>query len=106
MLPFYGRAHVAYIPDGRVVGISKLARLVDIYARRLQIQERIGEEVTGALMEHLQPKAAACIIEAQHLCMLMRGCTKQNSVMKTSSLRGAFYDKSESRAELMSLLRR
>jgi GTP cyclohydrolase I len=105
MLPFYGRAHVAYIPDGRVVGISKLARLVDIYARRLQIQERIGEEVTSALMEHLQPKAAACIIEAQHLCMLMRGCTKQNTVMKTSSLRGAFLDDGRAREELMDLLK-
>lgn len=90
MLPFYGKAHVAYIPNGRVIGISKLARLVDIYARRLQIQERIGEQVTTALMEYLQPKGAACIIEATHMCMRMRGVSKQNSTMITSSLKGEF----------------
>lgn len=105
MLPFFGKAHVAYIPDGKVIGISKLARLVDIYARRLQIQERIGEQVTNALMEHLKPKAAACIIEAQHLCMLMRGVNKQNSVMVTSSLRGVFLTDPAAKNELMNLIR-
>lgn len=104
MLPFFGRAHVAYIPDGRVVGISKLARLVEIYSRRLQIQERIGEEVTTALMHHLKPKGAACIIEAQHLCMMMRGVGKQNSRMITSSLKGAFLEEAEARSELISLI--
>ena len=103
ILPFFGKAHVAYIPDERVIGISKLARLVDIYARRLQIQERLGEQVTNALMEHLKPQGAACIIEAQHLCMMMRGCSKQNSVMITSSLKGVFMD-SAARQELMDLI--
>jgi len=92
MLPFIGVAHIAYLPDKKVIGISKLARLLDIYARRLQIQERIGDQVTDALMEYLEPKGAACIIEAQHLCMQMRGVAKQNSVMITSSMRGVFRD--------------
>jgi len=105
MLPFLGKAHVAYIPNGRVLGISKLARLVDIYARRLQIQERIGERVTDFLMEECQAKGAACIIEAQHLCMRMRGCSKQNSTMVTSSLKGVFFDLPEARQELMQLIR-
>jgi len=108
MLPFFGRAHVAYIPGKRIIGISKLARLVDIYARRLQIQERIGEQVTTALMQYLKPKGAACIIEARHLCMMMRGCSKQNSVMITSSLKGIFLDDSDqghaARNELMRLV--
>jgi len=104
ILPFFGKAHVAYIPNKRVIGISKLARLVDIYARRLQIQERIGEQVTSTLMEILQPKGAACIIEAQHMCMRMRGCSKQNSVMFTSSLKGAFLDEIATRTELMGLI--
>ena len=82
MLPFFGVAHVAYIPGTKVIGISKLARLVDMYARRLQIQERIGEQVTAALMQYLQPKGAACIIEASHMCMRMRGVNKQNSKIK------------------------
>ncbi|GAI85307.1 unnamed protein product [marine sediment metagenome] len=105
MLPFFGKAHIAYIPDGKVIGISKLARLLEIFSRRLQIQERIGEQVTGALMEYLQPKGAACIIEAKHLCMMARGIQKQNSVMITSSLKGVFLDKIETRNELMRLVR-
>jgi GTP cyclohydrolase I len=105
MLPFFGVAHVAYIPNGRVVGISKLARLVDIYARRLQIQERIGKQVTDALMEYLQPKGAACIIEASHMCMRMRGVSKQQSSMVTSSIKGAFFDDPRAREELLELIR-
>jgi GTP cyclohydrolase I len=105
MLPFYGKAHVAYLPKGKVIGISKLARLVDIYARRLQIQERIGEQVTNALMKYLSPQGAACIIEASHMCMRMRGCNKQNSVMTTSSLKGIFLKDSIVRAELMQLIK-
>lgn len=105
-----GQAHVAYIPDGRVIGISKLARLVDIFAKRLQIQERIGEQVTQSLMDYLKPKGAACVIQAQHLCMRMRGCSKQNSVMVTSSLKGIFLDDSgqgqAARNELMRLIER
>jgi len=103
-LPFFGKAHVAYIPDGRVIGVSKLARLLEIYSRRLQIQERIGIQVTNALMEYLQPKAAACIIEARHLCMCARGVQKQNSTMKTSSMEGAFFDKPAAREELLNLI--
>ena len=92
MLPFFGVAHVAYLPDKKLIGISKLARLVDMYARRLQIQERISEQVTDALMKYLQPKGAGCIIEATHLCMRMRGVGKQNSVMVTSSMKGEFLN--------------
>lgn len=105
MLPFTGIAHVAYIPNGRVLGISKLARLLDIYARRLQIQERIGEQVTAFLMEEVGAKGAACVIEASHLCMRMRGCNKQNSVMVTSSMKGVFLENATARAELMGLLK-
>jgi len=105
MLPFIGKAHVAYIPDKKIVGISKLARLVDIYARRLQIQERLGEQVTSALMEILSPKGAACIIEASHLCMRMRGVSKQNSIMITSSLKGAFIRDASAKEELIKLVK-
>lgn len=104
LLPFFGKAHVAYIPGNRVIGISKLARLVDVYARRAQIQERIGEQVTTALMEHLKPQGAACIIEAVHLCMRMRGCSKQHATMKTSSLKGVFIKNLDARTELLSLI--
>lgn len=105
MLPFYGKAHVAYIPNGRVVGVSKLARLLDVYARRLQIQERICQQVTSTLMDQLRPKGAACIIEAQHFCMKSRGVQKQDSVMVTSSLKGVFLERPEARAELMGLIK-
>lgn len=105
MLPFFGVAHVAYIPDGRVIGISKLARLVEIYARRLQVQERLGIQVTDALMNFLKPKGAACVIEAVHMCMRMRGVNKQNATMITSSLQGAFLTKPEARQELMQLIK-
>jgi len=104
LLPFFGVAHVAYIPSKKVIGISKLARLVDIYARRAQIQERIGEQVTTALMEHLQPLGAACVIKAVHMCMRMRGCGKQRSTMVTSSMKGVFFTEANARQELMSLL--
>jgi GTP cyclohydrolase IA len=101
MLPFIGKAHIAYIPkDGVVIGISKLARLLEIYARRLQIQERIGNDVTEALMKYLNPLGAACVIEAQHLCMQARGVGKQKSIMVTSSLKGVFLDKPAAREEL------
>ena len=110
MLPFFGKAHVAYIPNReKIVGISKLARLVDIYARRLQIQERIGKQVVDALIKYLEPIGAACIIEAEHLCMKMRGVGKQNSVMVTSALRGVFMRQDTfglaAREELMRLIR-
>lgn len=105
MLPFYGKAHVAYIPDQKIIGISKLARLVDMYARRLQIQERLGDQITTALMEYLKPKGAACIIEASHMCMRMRGVAKQESIMSTSSLKGAFFTSAGARIELMGLIK-
>lgn len=104
MLPFFGKAHIAYIPRGKVVGISKLARVLEIYSRRLQIQERLCKNVTDALDEHLAPKGAACILEAQHFCMVCRGVNKQNSVMVTSSLTGAFRE-TAARAELYSLVK-
>lgn len=109
MLSFGGRAHIGYIANGRIVGISKLARLLDIYARRLQIQERIGQQVTKAIMKYLKPAGAACIIEAEHLCMRCRGVEKQNSVMVTSSLTGRFLEDTDAgraaRAELMGLIK-
>lgn len=104
MLPFHGKAHIAYIPGSKLIGISKLARLLDIYARRLQIQERIGDQVVNALMDILQAKGAACIIEASHMCMQMRGVSKQNSTMVTSSMRGVFYDQQGPKMELMQLI--
>ena len=103
--PFVGKAHIAYVPDKRVVGISKLARLLEVFTRRLQIQERIGEQITDALMDHLKPKGAACIIEARHFCMCARGVGKQHSMMITSSLRGIFLENQSTRSELMGLIR-
>jgi len=105
MLPFFGKAHVAYLPNKKVIGISKLARLVDAFARRLQIQERIGEQVTDALMQYLEPKGAACIIKATHMCMRMRGVNKQDSIMITSSLKGTFLHDEIVRMELLHLLK-
>jgi GTP cyclohydrolase I len=105
MLPFFGKAHVAYLPGEHVIGISKLARLVDVYARRLQIQERIGEQVTEALMTHLKCQGAACFIEAKHMCMCMRGCNKQNTIMSTSSLKGVFLDDPAFESKLLMLIK-
>lgn len=105
MLPFFGRAHVAYLPGPGLLGVSKLARIVDAFSRRLQIQERIGRQVTQFLMKEVEAQGAACIIEAEHLCMRMRGVGKQNSVMVTSSMEGVFLNDQGARSELMSLLR-
>ena len=105
MLPFFGKAHIAYIPKDKVVGISKLARLLDIHSRKFQIQERIGELVTKDIIKYLDAQGAACIIEAQHLCMKMRGVSKQHSTMITSSMKGAFLNKPAARAELMALIK-
>ena len=102
--PFFGKAHIAYIPNGRVVGISKLARLLEVFSRRLQIQERLCEQVTTALMEHLAPKGAACVLEASHFCMCARGVGKQNSKMITSSLKGAFLEPTV-RGEFLSMIK-
>ena len=103
MLPFFGRAHVAYIPDGRIVGLSKVARVVDVFARRLQVQERLTDQIADALMEILEPRGVGVVIEASHFCMMMRGVEKQNSRTVTSALRGAFRDDSRTREEFMRL---
>lgn len=105
LLPFFGKAHIAYIPNGKVVGISKLARLLEIFSRRMQIQERIGQQVTCALDELLCPLGSACILEAQHFCMTSRGIQKQNSIMVTSSLTGVFRSNASARAEFMGLIK-
>jgi GTP cyclohydrolase I len=103
MLPFFGRAHVAYIPDGKIVGLSKIPRVVEVFARRLQVQERLGEQVADALEEVLKPKGVGVVIEAVHLCMMMRGVEKQNSRTITSSLRGVFKDDARTRSEFLRL---
>ncbi len=104
MLPFIGKAHVAYLPKGRVVGLSKLARLVDCYAKRLQIQEKMTQEISGAVQAHLKPKGVAVVIEAHHQCMSCRGVGK-NSTMITSSMLGTFRKNPAARAEFLSLIR-
>jgi len=106
MLPFFGKAHVAYVPDGRVVGLSKLPRIVDVFARRLQVQERLTTEVATAIDEVLQPLGVAVVIEAAHLCMMMRGIQKQNSSTVTSCMRGCFLTDERTRMEFTDLLRR
>jgi GTP cyclohydrolase I len=103
LLPFFGRAHVAYIPNGRIVGLSKMARVVDVFARRLQVQERLTEQVARALEGALHPRGVGVVIEAQHLCMMMRGVEKQNSRTITSALRGSFRDDGKTRDEFLRL---
>ena len=105
MLPFFGRCHIGYIPSGRVFGVSKLARMVDMYARRLQLQERLTEQISKEVMESVDAKGVGVMIEARHLCMMMRGVEKQNSVMKTSCLLGSFKDDARTRSEFLSLLK-
>ena len=104
MLPFFGRAHVAYIPKGRIVGLSKIPRVVDVFARRLQVQERLTLEIRDAVERVLQPEGVAVVIEAQHLCMMMRGAEKQNSSTTTSAMSGAFLEQADTRAEFMRLI--
>lgn len=104
MLPFYGKAHVAYIPNGKIIGLSKVPRIVDVFARRLQVQERLTSQISETLMEVLKPLGVAVIIEAFHLCMMMRGVEKQNSYTITSSMLGTFRTESDSRKELLHLL--
>ena len=103
--PFHGKGHIAYIPTDRIVGISKLARILEMHARRLQNQERITKGIADDLETHLKPLGCAVILEASHGCMQCRGVKKQNSVMTTSQMRGVFFDKSEARTELMQLIR-
>lgn len=103
MLPFYGKAHVAYIPNGYITGLSKIARVVDVYSRRLQVQERLTHQILSAIKESLNPLGVAVVIEASHLCMMMRGVSKQNSVTTTSAFFGEF-EKNETRSEFMKLI--
>ncbi len=105
MLPFFGRAHVAYVPDGRIVGLSKLARLVEMFARRLQVQERLTNEIASVIRDVLRPKGVAVVLEGQHLCMMMRGIQKQNSLAITSAMFGEFETDEKTRAELLQLIR-
>ncbi|HEU4570165.1 MAG TPA: GTP cyclohydrolase I FolE [Gemmatimonadales bacterium] len=104
MLPFFGRAHVAYIPNGRIVGLSKLPRVVDVFARRLQVQERLTDQVADAIMDVLHPQGVGVVVECVHLCMAMRGVEKQNSRTITSALRGAFRDDPRTRDEFLRLV--
>jgi GTP cyclohydrolase IA len=104
MLPFFGRAHVAYIPDGRIIGLSKLPRMVEVFARRLQVQERLTDQVADAVMSVLEPLGAGVVVECTHLCMAMRGVEKQNSRTVTSALRGVFRDDEKTRSEFLRLV--
>ncbi len=103
MVPFYGRAHVAYVPDGRIVGLSKVARLVDAFSRRLQVQERLTVQIAESLEEVLRPQGVGVVVEAAHLCMMMRGVAKQNSLTVTSCMRGCFRRDERTRIEFLSL---
>lgn len=103
ILPFFGKAHIAYIPNGYIVGLSKIPRIIDVFARRLQVQERLTKEILDCIYDTLQPKGVAVVIEASHMCMMMRGVQKQNSVTTTSGFRGAF-EKIETRSEFLKLI--
>lgn len=103
MLPFFGKAHIAYIPNGRIVGLSKIPRVVDVFARRLQVQERLTEQILDCINNTLEPQGVAVVIEASHMCMMMRGVQKQNSVTTTSGFRGQF-EKIETRSEFLKLI--
>ena len=104
LLPFFGKAHVGYIPDGRVIGLSKIPRIVEMYARRLQVQERMTVQIADALMEVLEPRGVAVVVEGVHLCMQMRGVEKQNSFVTTSHLLGAFRSNQKTRAEFFRII--
>jgi len=106
MLPFFGKCHVAYIPNGKVVGLSKIPRLVDIFARRLQVQERLTNQIANTLLEKIDPLGVAVVTEATHLCMAMRGVEKQNSVAVTSAMLGAFRQDARTRSEFLNLIKR
>jgi GTP cyclohydrolase I len=105
LLPFFGKCHVGYIPNGRVIGLSKIPRLVDMYARRLQVQERLTKQIADTIKEKIQPRGVAVVIEAQHLCMIMRGVEKQNSVAVTSAMLGAFKENQNTRNEFLNLVK-
>ena len=106
MLPFFGRVHVGYVPDGKIIGLSKIARIVDLYARRLQVQERMTGQIADGLMEILSPRGVGVVVEASHFCMMMRGVQKQNSSTLSSAMRGTFQEDARTRMEFMELIRR
>jgi GTP cyclohydrolase I len=106
MLPFFGRVHVGYIPDGKIIGLSKIARIVDVFARRLQVQERMTGQIADGLMDILMPKGVGVVVEASHFCMMMRGVQKQNSSTLSSAMRGIFQQDARTRMEFMELIRR
>jgi GTP cyclohydrolase I len=105
LLPFFGKVHVAYIPNGKVVGLSKIPRLVDVFARRLQVQERLTTDIADAIVEAIKPQGVGVVVEARHLCMMMRGVEKQHSSAVTSAMRGEFLENKSTREEFLSLLR-
>src|SRR5438105_15739699 len=105
MLPFFGKVHVAYLPKGKVIGLSKIPRLVDVFARRLQVQERLTKQIAEAIQDAVDPIGVGVVIEARHLCMMMRGVEKQHSATVTSSMLGAFRNEQETREEFLSLIR-
>jgi GTP cyclohydrolase I len=106
LLPFFGKAHIAYVPNGKVIGLSKIPRVVDVYARRLQVQERLTTQIADAISEAIDPQGVAVILEAQHLCMMMRGVEKQHSATVTSAMLGVFKTQIQTRNEFLSLVRR
>jgi len=106
LLPFFGKAHVAYIPNGRVLGLSKIPRLVDMFARRLQVQERLTVQIAETIQKFIRPRGVGVVIEAMHLCMIMRGVEKQNSVAVTSCMRGVFRNQQQTRGEFLSLIKK
>jgi GTP cyclohydrolase I len=106
LLPFFGKAHIAYVPNGKVIGLSKIPRLVDVFARRLQVQERLTSQIAGAISEAIEPQGVAVILDAQHLCMMMRGVEKQHSATVTSAMLGVFKSQLQTRNEFLSLVRR
>jgi len=105
LLPFFGKAHVAYIPNNRILGLSKMARLFEVFARRLQVQERLTTQVATSIMEAIEPMGVGVVVEAEHLCMRMRGVEKQNSIVVTSCMLGSFRNRQETREEFMTLIR-
>ncbi len=104
LLPFYGKVHIAYIPDGKIVGLSKIPRIVDIYARRIQVQERMTQEIADTLEVFLSPRGVAVVVEAYHMCMMMRGVQKQNSITTTSAMHGIFKEDARTRSEFLNLI--
>src|SRR5260370_5808874 len=105
LLPFFGKVHVAYVPNGKVIGLSKLPRLVDVFARRLQVQERLTTQIAETIQKAIEPQGVGVVVEARHLCMMMRGVEKQHSAAVTSSMLGCFRDEQETRTEFLSLIR-